>query len=139
MKSTKFILMILLLSVFSCDLESEIDKAFIEVSGKVTEIGKTVSGALVLLVSSGSISDGFSLSNGSITNNNGNYKIINVEAGEYYIVAVEDNNGNLQFDAQSDRLGFYGVDSDNNDFEPDILTVSNEDIENIDIIYLVSL
>jgi len=99
--------MILLLSFFSCDLESEIDKAFIEVSGRVTENGETVSGALVLLVSSGSISDGFSLSNGSITNNNGNYKIINVEAGEYYIVAVEDNNGNLQFDAQSDRLGFY--------------------------------
>ena len=113
--------------------------AFIEISGVVTENGEAVSGALVLLVASASISDGFGLSNGSITTDNGNYIIIDVDAGEYYIVAVEDSNGNLQFDIESDRLGFYGVNLDEFDIVPDIVTVSDEDIEDIHITYLTSM
>ncbi|SVE44755.1 uncharacterized protein METZ01_LOCUS497609, partial [marine metagenome] len=110
-----------------------------EVSGKISENGETVNGALVLLANNVSITEGFSLSNGSITDNNGNYRIINVEAGEYYVVSVEDNNGNLQFDTEFDRLGFYGVDINELDIEPDKITVSNEDIEDINITYLYSL
>ena len=98
-----------------------------------------MSNALVLLATSASISDGLSLSNGGITGNNGNYNIINVENGEYYIVAIEDNNSNLEFDIESDRIGFYGVDLGGLDIEPDKITVSNEDVENIDITYLTSL
>ena len=139
MKTITFLLIILLLAVFSCDIDEEIDTAFIEVSGKVSENGETVNGALVLLVSNVSITEGFNLSNGSITDNNGNYRIINVEAGEYYVVAIEDNNGNLQFDTESDRLGFYGVDINELDIEPDKISVSNKDIENINITYLSSL
>ena len=139
MKTITFLLIIFLLSVFSCDIDEEIDTAFIEVSGKVSENGETVNGALVLLVSNVSITEGFSLSNGSITDNNGNYRIINVEEGEYYVVAVEDNNGNLQFDTESDRLGFYGVDINELDIEPDKISVLNEDIEDINITYLYSL
>ena len=139
MKTVTFLLIIFLLSVFCCDIDKEIDTAFIEVSGKVSENGETVNGALVLLVSNVSITEGFSLSNGSITDNNGNYRIINVEAGEYYVVAIEDNNGNLQFDTESDRLGFYGVDINELDIEPDKISVSNEDIEDINITYLSSL
>jgi len=139
MKTITFLLIILLLAVFSCDIDEEIDTAFIEVSGKVSENGETVNGALVLLVSNVSITEGFSLSNGSITDNNGNYRIINVEAGEYYVVAIEDNNGNLQFDTESDRLGFYGVDINELDIEPDKISVSNKDIEDINITYLSSL
>ena len=141
-KSAPFLLIILLLSVFNCDYQkiaSEIDNAFIEISGLVTENGEAVNGALVLLVASASISDGFSLSNGSITTDNGNYIIIDVDAGEYYIVAVEDSNGNLQFDIESDRLGFYGVNLDEFDIVPDIVTVSDEDIEDINITYLTSM
>ena len=141
-KSAPFLLIILLLSVFNCDYQkiaSEIDNAFIEISGVVTENGEAVSGALVLLVASASISDGFGLSNGSITTDNGNYIIIDVDAGEYYIVAVEDSNGNLQFDIESDRLGFYGVNLDEFDIVPDIVTVSDEDIEDINITYLTSM
>ncbi|HIB32427.1 MAG TPA: carboxypeptidase regulatory-like domain-containing protein [Candidatus Marinimicrobia bacterium] len=141
-KSAPFLLIILLLSVFNCDYQkiaSEIDNAFIEISGLVTENGEAVSGALVLLVASASISDGFGLSNGSITTDNGNYIIIDVDAGEYYIVAVEDSNGNLQFDIESDRLGFYGVNLDEFDIVPDIVTVSDEDIEDINITYLTSM
>ena len=59
--------------------------------------------------------------------------------GEYYIVAIEDNNSNLEFDIESDRIGFYGVDLEGLDIEPDKITVSNEDVENIDITYLTSL
>ena len=139
MKTITFLLIILLLAVISCDIDEEIDTTFIEVSGKVSENGETVNGALVLLVSNVSITEGFSLSNGSITDNNGNYRIINVEAGEYYVVAIEDNNGNLQFDTESDRLGFYGVDINELDIEPDKISVSNEDIEDINITYLSSL
>jgi len=91
------------------------------------------------LVASASISDGFGLSNGSITTDNGNYIIIDVDAGEYYIVAVEDSNGNLQFDIESDRLGFYGVNLDEFDIVPYIVTVSDEDIEDINITYLTSM
>ena len=141
-KSAPFLLIILLLSVFNCDYQkiaSEIDNAFIEISGLVTENGEAVNGALVLLIASASISDGFSLSNGSITTDNGNYIIIDVDAGEYYIVAVEDSNGNLQFDIESDRPQFYGVNLDEFDIVPDIVTVSDEDIEDINITYLTSM
>ena len=95
--------------------------------------------ALVLLVASTDVSDGLSLSNGSITGSNGNYSIINVENGEYYIVAIEDNNSNLEFDIESDRIGFYGIDLIDLDIEPDKIIVSNEDIDQINITYLTSL
>ena len=138
-KPKSWLCIILLFGVIGCDLADELDDAFIDISGTVTENGEAVSNALVLLVTSASISDGLSLSNGSITGNNGNYKIINVENGEYYIVAIEDNNSNLEFDIESDRIGFYGVDLEGLDIEPGKITVSNEDVEHIDITYLTSL
>jgi uncharacterized protein (DUF2141 family) len=137
------ILALIILSSHSCDIEEKvkkgIDAAFIEVKGKVTHNGSNVSGALVLLIEGAEISDGLELSNGSITGQNGNYNIYEVSEGEYYIVAIEDNNGNLTFDADTDRLGFHGVDPSNLDLEPDMVTVTDEDVENINITYLVSL
>ena len=139
----QIILALIILSSYSCDLEEkvkkEIDAAFIEVSGKVTHNGNSVSGALVLLVEGAEISDGLELSNGSITGQSGNYNIYEVSEGEYYVVAIEDNNGNLTFDPDTDRLGFHGVDPSNLDLEPDKVTVTDEDVEDIIIIYLVSL
>ena len=136
-------LALIILSSYSCDLEEKvkkgIDAAFIEVSGKVTHNGNSVSGALVLLVEGAEISDGLELSNGSITGQSGNYNIYEVSEGEYYVVAIEDNNGNLTFDPGTDRLGFHGVDPSNLDLEPDKVTVTDEDVEDINIIYLVSL
>ena len=136
------ILALIILSGYSCDIEEKvkkgIDDAFIEVSGKVTHNGSNVSGALILLVEGVEISDGLELSNGSITGDNGNYNIYEVAEGEYYVVAIEDNNGNLTFDADTDRLGFHGVDPNNLDLVPDKVTVTDEDVENINIIYLVS-
>ena len=54
-------------------------------------------------------------------------------------MAIEDNNGNLTFDPDTDSLGFHGVDPSNLDLEPDKVTVTDEDVEDINIIYLVSL
>ena len=137
------ILSLIFLLGYSCDIEEKvkkgIDAAFIEVSGKVTHNGSNVSGALVLLIEGAEISDGLELSNGSITGQNGNYNIYEVSEGEYYVVAIEDNNGNLTFDTDTDRLGFHGVDPSNLDLEPDKVTVTDEDVENINITYLVSL
>ena len=137
------ILLLILLFGHSCGIEDkvkeEIDAAFIEISGKVTHDGSSVSGVLVLLIEGTEISDGLVLSNGSVTGNNGNYNIYEVAEGEYYVVAIEDNNGNLTFDEDTDRFGFHGVDPSNLDLLPDKVTVTDEDVENINIIYLVSL
>ena len=126
-----------------CDIKEKvkagIDAAFIEISGTVTHNGNNVGGALVLIVEGTEISDGLALSNGSISGENGNYNILEVAEGEYFVVAIEDNNGNLTFDADTDRLGFHGVEPTNLDLEPDRVTVTNEDVENINITYLVSL
>ncbi len=124
-------LFLILFFGYGCDIEEKvkegIDAAFIEVSGKVTHNGNNVSGALVLLVEGTEISDGLALSNGSISGENGNYNIFEVAEGDYYVVAIEDNNGNLTFDTGIDRFGFYGVDLSNLDLEPDKVTVTDED------------
>ena len=105
------ILLLILLFGHSCGIEDkvkeEIDAAFIEISGKVTHNGSNVSGALVLLIEGTEISDGLVLSNGSVTGNNGNYNIYEVAEGEYYVVAIEDNNGNLTFDEDTDSCLLY--------------------------------
>lgn len=67
------------------------------ISGTVTNGGKPVSGAIVLLLESDSLSAGLSLANGSITNSSGKYEIIRVESGDYYIPAIKDENGNLHY------------------------------------------
>ena len=142
-KKKYIILLLILLFGHNCGIEDkvkdEIDAAFIEISGKVTHEGSNISGALVLLVEGTEISDGLALSNGSITGNNGNYNIYEVEEGEYYVVAIEDNNENLTFDEDTDRFGFHGVNPSNLDLLPDKVTVTDADVENINIIYLVSL
>lgn len=138
MRTTRVFLSILFLLVFSCDLKDDLEDLVITVSGKVTDDGEPVVGALVLLVESKDISEGLSLSNGMVTDNSGRYTIIDVDNGKYYVVAVDDVNENAQFDADTDQLGFYGIDPDNNDYEPNRITVSDEDVKNVDIVYLYS-
>lgn len=135
----KTYLIILILCIFSCDLKEQVEEAIIEVSGKVTDNGEAVKGALVLLVESKDVSEGLSLANGSITGSEGRYRIYDVDPGKYYVLAVDDSNGNWEFDSDSDKLGFYGVDPDANDFEPNRITVQDEDVENINIVDLYSL
>lgn len=139
MKFTPVILVVLLSIFLGCELLEEAEKAVIDISGRVTDEDQAVSGALVLLLEGTQVTDGLSLANGSITDSNGDYIILNVKAGEYYILAVDDRNGNMEFDAATDRLGFYGVDQNAQDIIPQKVVVSDQDIEDIDIVDLYSL
>jgi len=78
------------------------------ISGTVSNGGEAVSGAVVLLLESDSLEAGLSLASGSITNSNGKYEIIRVEPGNYYISAIKDEDGNLQYDKGIDMFGWYG-------------------------------
>jgi len=126
----------LILLVFSCDL---LDEKIIDISGKITDEGSAVSGAIVLLVESTDISDGLNLANGSISNSVGKYTILDVDPGDYYVLAINDKNDNLQFDSDTDRLGFYGVNPDDLDFLPNKISVVDTDLEGINIVDLYSL
>jgi hypothetical protein len=126
-----FLLVVILVPV-GCDL-------IVEISGKVSDEGQPVEGAIVLLMESTNVADGLNLANGSITDNRGNYIILNVDPGSYYILAVKDQNNNLEFDADTDQLGFYGVNPGASDLTPDKIKVSEDDLENIDITDLYSL
>ncbi|HDP68489.1 MAG TPA: carboxypeptidase regulatory-like domain-containing protein [Candidatus Marinimicrobia bacterium] len=133
------ILLCFILLWMGCNLLDAADEAIVDVSGKVTDNGSAVEGAIVLLIESAEISDGLNLSNGSITNSRGNYTILKVDPGKYYVVAIDDENNNLEFDTDTDRLGFYGVNRNTNDLEPDRITVDDDDLKNIDITDLYSL
>ena len=132
-----FILMAVGLS--SCGLEDELDAAIIEISGEISNGGSAVAGALVLLIEGTNVSDGLNLSNASITDNRGRYTILNVDPGEYYLLAVDDSNGNLEFDAETDQLGFHGVNPSALDLDPDLIMVEASDIENVNVTSMYSL
>jgi len=111
----------------------------VDISGKVSDEGQAVEGAIVLLMESANVTDGLNLSNGSISDNRGNYLILKVDPGSYYVLAVKDQNNNLEFDADTDQLGFYGVDLSSSDLTPNKIKVSDKDLENINITDLYSL
>jgi hypothetical protein len=121
-----------------CNLLDAADEAIVDVSGKVSDEGTSIEGAIVLLVESANIADGLNLANGSVTDNRGNYTILKVDPGDYYVVAIDDDNNNLEFDADTDRLGFYGVNLNTNDLEPVKISVDEDDLEDIDITDLYS-
>ncbi len=111
------------------------------VSGNVSHDGDVVSGAYVLLLEAGNeITQGLSLSNGMITNSNGNYTMVAVSAGDYYVVAIDDANNNIIFDLDTDRVGYYG-DPDTLGFTiPRTIHVNKgDDLENINITNLYQL
>lgn len=139
MKTTYMLLVMMAISLLSCNLEDELDKAIIDISGQVSHEGNSVAGVIVLLVEETGVSEGLNLANGSITDNSGHYTIFNVDPGEYYVLAVDDSDGNLQFDADTDRIGFHGVDPSSLDLAPDQISVTDEDVEDINIISLYSL
>jgi hypothetical protein len=137
-KILTFPLLVILVSV-SCDLVEQAEQEIVDISGKVSDEEQAVEGAIVLLMESTNVADGLNLANGSITDNRGNYIILNVDPGSYYILAVKDQNNNLEFDADTDQLGFYGVNPGASDLTPDKIKVSEDDLENIDITDLYSL
>jgi hypothetical protein len=137
-KIITFLVLLILVSV-SCDLVEQAEQEIVDISGKVSDEEQAVEGAIVLLMESTNVADGLNLANGSITDNRGNYIILNVDPGSYYILAVKDQNNNLEFDADTDQLGFYGVNPGASDLTPDKIKVSEDDLENIDITDLYSL
>ncbi len=139
LKSALPYLLLVLIWMTACDLGEKVDEAIITVSGNVSNGAQSVSGALVMLVESPDSSDGINLANGSITGSSGDYTILNVDSGNYYVMAVDDANDNLKFDVTYDRLGFFGIDLAVDDIDPDAIVVTDDDWENIDIEYLYSL
>ena len=144
-----------LIFLFSCGVEEkvkgkidEIDEANITVSGNLSHNDSSITVGIIFLLE-GSVSldlkklslelDNLELVNGSISLFNGNYTIFNVTEGEYYVVAIEDNNANLEYDPNIDRVGLYGFNLYDFDPIPDIVTVTEEDVEDININYFFSL
>jgi len=139
MKTFYLILSVFILTCVSCDLLEKVDENIIDISGKISDEGNAVVGAIVLLVETAEISDGLNLANGSISDNAGNYLILNVDSGDYYVLAIDDRNNNQQFDSATDRIGFYGLVPDEFDLQPDLITVADTDLEDINIVDLYSL
>ena len=144
-----------LIFLFSCGVEEkvkgkidEIDEAYITLSGNLSHNDSSITVGIIFLLE-GSVSldleklslelDNLELVNGSISLFNGNYTIFNVTEGEYYVVAIEDNNANLEYDPNIDRVGLYGFNLYDFDPIPDIVTVTEEDVEDININYFFFL
>lgn len=139
MQKISLFVMAILFAGSSCNLLESVDKKILDVSGKVSENDVAVRGAIVLLVESATVSDGLNLANGSITDNAGNYIILDVDPGDYYVLAIDDQNDNGQFDAGTDQVGFYGVNPATLDVTPEKISVDKDDLEDIDIVDLYSL
>jgi hypothetical protein len=95
-----------ILPLLAC--EEELEKGSIE--GNVKDDGQNVSGAFVLLLEEGKLLAGETpLSNGSVTNAQGNYIILLVEPNtNYYVVAVKDENSDTTYTPGVDPIGYYG-------------------------------
>jgi len=106
----KFILPIIATIIFLilCKCEDITETGTIK--GTVYNDYAPASGVYVLLLDSGKLLEQDQpLSNGSITNSNGNYTIYMVEPDKYYyVVAVKDNNSDLRFTLGVDEFGYYG-------------------------------
>ena len=132
MKNVLLILSFVSLITFSnCD-SGLVDAIFIDIRGNVSSAGEPVAGAIVLLVEGTDISNGLSLSNGAISNSSGDYTILKPKKGKYYVIAIDDD-GDFVYESGTDKIGFYGVDTENFDFSPNRITVGTEDIEGVNI------
>ncbi|OYV02616.1 hypothetical protein CGW93_04620 [candidate division bacterium WOR-3 4484_18] len=82
------------------------------ISGTVTNGGNPVSGAIVLAIGKDSLAAGESIDytklNGTLTGNDGSYKIQLVEPGTYFVVAIKDVNNNFTYEPEEDLIGWYG-------------------------------
>ena len=141
MKRFFFILVVLVvIAISGCD---DVVKAVTTtISGNVSNDGEAVSGVYVILLEAGDeVTQGISLSNGMITNSNGDYTMIEVSAGDYYVAAIDDANNNIVFDLDTDRVGYYGVaDTLSGVTIPQTLHISKgDDLEDIDITNLYQL
>ena len=141
MKRLVFLIAVLLVIMIS-GCEDVVKAVTTTISGNVSNDGEAVSGAYVILLEAGDeVTQGISLSNGMITNSNGDYTMIEVSAGDYYVAAIDDANNNVGFDLDTDRVGYYGVaDTLLGVTIPQTLHISKgDDLEDIDITDLYQL
>tara|TARA_Y100001968_G_C18914438_1_gene506831 strand:- start:90 stop:554 length:465 start_codon:yes stop_codon:yes gene_type:complete len=140
-----------LIFLLSCGVKEkidEIDDAYLTISGNLSHNDSSITVGIIFLLE-GRVNldleklslelDNLELVNGSISLFNGNYTIFDVTEGEYYIVAIEDNNANLEYDPNIDRVGLYGFNLYNFDPIPNAVTVTDEDVEDININYFFLL
>jgi len=125
------IIAVSLIVALSCEKAKE-EILQVTIRGTVTNGGQPVAGAFVLLLDNDEMATGFPIGNASITAGNGDYTIIRVEDGTYYVAAVKDENGNEAYDFGVDPIGWYGHDSFGI-IIPDPVIVSGEDVSDIDI------
>ena len=125
------IIAVSLIVALSCEKAKE-EILQVTIRGTVTNGGQPVAGAFVLLLDNDEMATGFPIGNGSITAGNGDYTIIRVEDGTYYVAAVKDENGNEAYDLGVDPIGWYGHDSFGI-IIPDPVVVLGEDVSGIDI------
>ena len=138
----RFFLLSVLLVIAMSGCNDVVKAVTTTISGNVSNNGEAVSGAYVILLEAGDeVTQGISLSNGMITNSNGDYTMIAVSAGDYYVAAIDDANNNIVFDLDTDRVGYYGVaDTLLGVTIPQTLHVSKgDDLEDIDITDLYQL
>ena len=139
----RFLLLLAVLIVITISGCNDIVKAVTTtISGNVSNDGEAVSGAYVILLEAGDeVTQGISLTNGMITNSNGDYTMIAINAGDYYVAAIDDANNNIIFDPDIDRVGYYGVaDTLLGVTIPQTLQISKgDDLEDIDITDLYQL
>ncbi len=126
-----FIIAVSLIVALSCEKVKE-EILQVTIRGTVTNGGQPVAGAFVLLLDNDEMATGFPIGNASITAGNGDYTIIRVEDGTYYVAAVKDENGNEAYDLGVDPIGWYGHDSFGI-IIPDPVVVSGDDVSGIDI------
>jgi len=126
----------------------EIDDTFITISGNLSHNDSSITLGIIFLLE-GRVSldldnlslelDKLELINGSISLFSGNYTIFDVTEGEYYVVAIEDKNANLEYDPKIDKVGLYGFNLHNFDPTPNVVVVTDEDVEDININYFFLL
>jgi len=106
-KTLIFVALAALLAGLACEEAVEDGK----ISGNVKDNGSAVSGAFVMLLEEGQMLAGEQpLSNGSITQSNGNYTILLVQPNkDFYLVAVKDQDGNKEYTPGVDPMGYYGT------------------------------
>ncbi len=116
------------------------------ISGKVTNGGNPVSGAIVLALTKDSLianeSIDYTKLRGALTGSDGNYKIPLVDPGTYYVAAIKDVNSNLLYDPSIDLIGWYGTRDtiSGRVVIPKLVTVeSGEETQNINIDTLYTL
>lgn len=83
------------------------------IAGKVTNGGQGQKGAIVLAIAGDSLVNGQSINYNNlrgtvVTGTDGSYKILLVDAGNYVVTAIKDNNGDFVFEDSIDALGYYG-------------------------------